>query len=407
MRLGRCSLVIFALLALPALLGACDVSPRPESRACPSFEGSPGDRGVVVVSSDLVASTVVSLVSWDGTIVTPSVWSSGRRSPGLAAALSGDVIAAWTPDPSGDVLLADRRSGVLSWIAPTTCDLVREVPAGDFDANPHDLVPDGAGGTFVLRYNPSPDGARGGDLWVLGADRRTVRGRVDLTPFLADVPGALTRPDRALLVDDRLFVVLQGFSADYTDAADATVVEIDAKSLAPRGKVRFQGVKNCGAMVRWGERALVLSCSGLHTEALSAPQKLAGSALVVLNLDNDKMAPGRIVPAALLGGQQLGTALAALPSGRILVSVYGERAGAAPDRWITLSLSEDDPGLAEVHRAPYLALGEVLCRGATCWGADASGKGALRRLEERDGVVSLASALTLDPLLPPRTLGRF
>jgi starvation-inducible outer membrane lipoprotein len=413
-------LVPFALSA-PALLAAlvfpgCDVTPRTEDTACTAFDGSPGDRGVVVTSSTYGSgSTVVSLLSWDGTKKTTSLWSSARREPGLATALSGDVVTAGSRDPAGDVPIVDRESGVLSWISPTTCGLSVEAQAGasNLRANPYDLVTDEAHGrTFVVRHNMRADGEQGGDLLVLGDDRRTPIGRVDLRAFVADEPTAQPRPARAVLVKGRIYVVVQGFygpSTGYEHALDATVVAIDPVTLTPLSSVRIAGLKNCGALVADGEKRLVVACTGVLAESDEA--RLAASGIATIDLSSDTPSVGVIVPARGTIDQSFRPTLALLPSGRVLAGGFGLTTPSTPretrDRFVTLALDASNPMPADVFEAAPYSLGEVACRGSVCWAADGDEGGRMRRLEEIDGAVRVTGEIVLDRLQAPRSVGVF
>jgi hypothetical protein len=396
----------------------CDVETRPEDTSCQAFAGEIGDRGIVVASSAYDSSSVVSLLSWDGTVRTTSLWSSARRDPGLTTALSGDIGATWTPDPRGDVSLFDRSTGVLTWISPSTCALTTETRVGDFRSNPYDVVTsESLARTFVVRFDQRADGEEGGDVLVLGADRITPIGRVDLRSFVADEPTARPHPARAVLIGETLYVVLQGFfgpSTGYEHAVDATIVKIDARTLQPLDSIRLSGVKNCGALlatraVGAAEGApldtLLLSCTGVHVAPLA--ERLAASAIVTVDLSTDQMRPGVVVPAQGTGERAFGPTLARLPSGRVLTSVFGDNSDGKRDAWLTLALAPDAPDLTTVRDGEAFSLGEVQCRGAFCWGADAGGSGQMVRLEEQGGVLAVTQELALDTKLPPRWVGRF
>lgn len=398
-------------------VGACgvDVEPRAEDRTCAAFPGEPGDRGVVVTSTAYKGSSVVSLVSWDGTTQTVSLWSSARRAPGLVTALSDDVGASLSPDPRGDVSLFDRTTGVLTWISPTSCALQVEAQAGSegLRANPYDVVTSATlGRTFVARFDQRQDGSEGGDVLVLGDDRRTPVGRIPLQAFVTVVePSARPSPARLILQGDRLFVLLQGFYGDatgYEHAVDATLVEIDAVSLAPKQSLPLPGLKNCGALIADGDRRLITACSGVLVDDRAA--RIGASGLATIDLGGGKMTLGRTVPAAATIDQSFKPTLALLPSGRVLTAGYGALNGTgrdARDRWISIALDPAAPAPSEVLEVAPYDIGDVACRGEVCWGADATGGGRLRRFEERAGVVSITGELVLDATLPPRGLGRF
>ncbi len=252
-------------------------------------------------------------------------------------------------------------------------------------------------------------------MLVLGADRKTIEGRIDLHGFVTDAePTATPGPVRLLRLGDRLFVLLQGFygpGTGFERAIDATLVEIDARSLAPKGSTRIAGVQNCGAMILDGERRLVLACSGLLADDVDRATRIAGSALVTIDLDDGKMTPGLVVHAASAGDQSFKPVVAMLPSGRVLTAGYGADNATAErdkrDRWITVALDPASPAASDVLAVRPYAIGDLACRGAVCWGADGSDGGRMRRFEERAGIVSSTGEITLDPKLPPRSLGRF
>src|SRR6185312_3493231 len=143
-RVSRLRVRIGVLLA--ALAGGCGggaTGPRP---------GGPAT-GLAVVNSDF-STTSLSLLDMTGTLVRADCVDSATGATGGATkTISGDVVLPSQPQPGGDVILVDRGNGALTFVDPTTCTIVRQIPVPGVKTNPHDLVVLAPDKAYVTRYD--------------------------------------------------------------------------------------------------------------------------------------------------------------------------------------------------------------------------------------------------------------
>ncbi|WP_129579054.1 MULTISPECIES: hypothetical protein [Sorangium] len=425
--LGALSRTILAAGAAGALIG-CNAPEPPPSTGGTDVVAGPCGRGAVVVSSDY-QSTNVSLVSWDGAVLSASIVSSGSSSPGLASPLSGDVVVPTTPVRGDRLALLDRSASVLTWI-----DVRSGEPAGQltlataFRANPQDYVEVSPGKAYVTRHEPNldPDAAPidgGSDVLVVDPGARAIVGRIDLAPALAgEDPGFYPRPGRAVLVGDSLYVLLTATSLDFVASAESRLVEIDARSDAIREVTVLEGLHGCGGLAASaGGSRLAVVCPG--TFGGDATSNAGEAGLVVLARRDGRLVEEARWTAAELGAGTPGFSVAFASEDRLLFSTLGrdalsaggpvddtltsvELAGSAPER--------GDPEVLLRSKELPFSLGEVRCAEACgrCLAADAeTDGGVVHRFDVgADGSALVhAGAFHVDPRvgLPPRYLGAF
>ncbi|KYF85434.1 hypothetical protein BE18_14785 [Sorangium cellulosum] len=427
--LGALSRTILAAGAARALIG-CNAPEPPPSTGGTDVVAGPCGRGAVVVSSDY-QSTNVSLVSWDGAVLSASIVSSGSRSssPGLASPLSGDVVVPTTPVRGERLALLDRSASVLTWI-----DVRSGEPAGQlalataFRANPQDYVEVSPGKAYVTRHEPNldPDAAPidgGSDVLVVDPGARAIVGRIDLAPALAgEDPAFYPRPGRAVLVGDSLYVLLTATSLDFVASAESRLVEIDARSDAIRAVTVLEGLHGCGGLAASaGGSRLAVVCPG--TFGGDATSNAGEAGLVVLARRDGGLVEEARWTAAELGAGTPGFSVAFASEDRLVFSTLGRDAlsegGPVDDTLTAVELAGSAPerGKPEVllrsKELPF-SLGEVRCAEACgrCLVADAETEGGVvHRFDVgADGrALEHAGAFHVDPRvgLPPRYLGAF
>src|SRR6202142_3349207 len=127
-------------------LAACNVSAARPTTAVHIDGGASADGGVfsacpaamLVASSDFV-STNISVLSPSGALLSETILSSGSATPGLTAALSGDVIFPLARTPGEIVLIDQFPNAVLTWVDPSSAKGLRQMNVGTgFSANPHE-----------------------------------------------------------------------------------------------------------------------------------------------------------------------------------------------------------------------------------------------------------------------------
>src|SRR6188768_2708332 len=142
------------LLLLISLLEACS-APRitPDSLGV-SVTAGPCGRGLVVVESDYQSSNV-SLLDFEGRVLSESLASSSTTSAGFRVALSADVVPSSSPQNGSEIVLIDRfPAGVLRFVELATARITAELSvATGFRVNPQDYLPLDPERAYVARYD--------------------------------------------------------------------------------------------------------------------------------------------------------------------------------------------------------------------------------------------------------------
>jgi len=381
-----------------------------------SPSGSECPAGYAVANSDFT-STNISALSSTGAVLSESVISSGSAPPGLSTALSGDVVFPSTAPASGKLLLIDRYpNSVLTWIQPSTGDVIQQLPVGTgFAANPHDYLELANDKAYVSRYesNSTPGQSAfdaGGDLLIVDPTANAITGRVGLA---TEGDGAfLPRPDRLLLVGQEVWVSLHRFDADFKSAGDARIVGLDPSRDEISWTLDLPGVANCGGVARSPSgKVVALACSGVYSD-LDSEQKPAPtlrSALVLLDATREPPVVIRYFDAAINLGAPLGSTIA-FASETLLVGVaLGDATANRTDLAFTLDTEAGTPNVLLDAGAAF-ALGEVQCAPGcsdSCFLADAQAN-ELHVWKISGSTLTPAPSVKTDPSvgLPPRAIGR-
>ncbi len=403
-------LAVFSVIGLFALSTGCEEETRPPPVDVPR---GPCGHALYVVASDY-QSTSVSIVSFDGEVLSPAFLTSGSADPGLSVALSGDVVAPTQPH-FDELLLIDRTpTGVLTFADPATGDvsLQANISTG-FASNPQDAVRLSNGMLAVARYgeNPNP-GAEpfdtGSDILIIDADQ-TPSGRIDLAPLLDD-PELLPSPARVVragLNGADLVVLLAAYSKDFTLVGDGRVAFFDEGSLALSSVVTLKGGFGCGAIsVSPNGERIAITCSGKFG-GTSTPDPM-GSALYILDRANTEWKLTTRHGALDLGGEPLGASVALIDENTALISSLGrflepgQLKQEVPDRLLRVQLASGEfEVLLETETTPF-SYGDMRCCGDSCFLADAD-RNVVHRLV--DGAPTETISLDDGTGLPPRFLG--
>lgn len=243
--------------------------------------------GLAVVHQDKsYKSALLSLLDPStGTLVRDNCLNSGSLAPGLSLAMSGDVVLPSAPLPGHPLLVIDRGNGNLIWVNPANCSVTRQLSvAPGFLAYPYDVVAVTANRLYVTRYgsNPKPSTALdgGGDLVVLDLDQGVPVARVDLAPYASCI-GCNPNPDRGRVLGGKLYVTLNSFNADFSQAGTGRVVVVDPTSDKVTGTIDLTGLQNCGPIVPVPgmPKALAVSCAGAFADGADQI-KASGIALI-------------------------------------------------------------------------------------------------------------------------------
>jgi len=263
--------------------------------------------GIVVVNSDY-SSTSISILDRDGNLLKDGCLSTGTGTPGLALALSGDVVLPTQVPLGGPVAIIDRdkNNNAVTWLDPVTCTPLGQLAvATGFASDPHDVVTLSASKAYVTRYNENgaatavpDDFDEGDDLLIVDPTQLKITGRIDLKPFAP--AGTLPYADRALLVEGQVYVSLNAISLDYSIYGTGRILIVDPVADRVVSFIDLPGVKNCGAMTYLPtDKKLLVACTGSYSDG---PQQAHSSAIVTIDLGVSPPAMTSLIAAASVGG---------------------------------------------------------------------------------------------------------
>lgn len=301
------------------LLAACgdngNANVQPDAPVTPPPDAKPGDplppgAGIAVVNSDFRNATSISLLDASGTVVKADCINSGSKPPGSTTALSGDVSLPTWPAPGNPVVIVDRRNGALTWLdAACAVKAQLDVSTGFF-ANPHDVVAVSATKAYVTRYerNATPTAApgdfdEGDDVLIIDPSVPAVKGRIDLSAYAVTATGAAiqARPERARLVDGKLYVVLNNINDTFDVLTHGRVVIIDTATDKVTGMVDLPDLVNCAHIAYIeAKQQLVVTCAGDYM----ATDTSLTSGIAYIDVKTGKEA-GHVLAAAF-GGRPIG-----------------------------------------------------------------------------------------------------
>jgi hypothetical protein len=407
---------------LSALLGACG-APRvaPDEQGV-TVQPGPCGRGVVVVQSDYQSSNV-SLIDFDGRVLSESLISSSTASSGFGVRLSGDVVAPSSQQNGPEIVLVDRYpAGVLRFVELATARVTAELSvATGFRANPQDYLPLSPDRAYVARYEANPNAGRenwdgGGDVLVVDPSVPAITGRIDLAAALVGESSKFSpHPARLLDVSGRIFAVLAAYAADYSSALESRLVELDPETDTLRSTLVLDGLRGCTALaVSPDERTLAVSCTG--DDLRSTQPKLDGSGLALLDIEASPRLVRRF-EASQLAGAPLGFGVSYAAPERLLFSTLGhyDDSGApvAQDAfWLLHTDSGSVEELLQSAGEPF-TLGGARCVATCglCFAADAerAAGSVLRFAVDSAGRLEAPSVIRVESRvgLPPRYLGVF
>ncbi|MBK6512995.1 MAG: hypothetical protein IPM79_07895 [Polyangiaceae bacterium] len=409
-----------ASLFAVASLGAGCGPEAPTPPAGVDVPEGPCGHALYVLSSDY-QSTNVSVLGWDGVVLSDSIVSSASRAPGLSVALSGDVTAPTDRTSSGEIVVLDRYpAAALTFVDPTTATVRDQLSLQTgFASNPQDYLEVAPDKAYVTRYAANPEPGRepfdeGSDVLIIDPSSATISGRIDLQAAMAGAEdGILPRPSRLVATEDTVFALLSAYSLDFSRSGEGRVAAIDPQGDQLLSFVELTGARGCAslALSSSGSR-LAVGCSG--TFGGTSTPTIEDAAVLVFDVAGAELSLVARWSAQELGGDPLGLSLDFVSDGELLLSTLGrlddEGEQVRPDRLLALSI--EDGATRELLRsdgAPF-TLGDVRCEAAcgACFVADAD-HGAVQRVNIVDGRAEGSEAVVLDDGigLPPRYLGAY
>jgi hypothetical protein len=324
--------VAFAALAVGS--SACDdgMAPPPPMAAA---------SGIAIVSGDFdQASSSVALYNPATGEVRDDCLHS--NSP-VGEPPSSDVTLPSQPQLGGELLVLDRSLAVLSFVRPADCQVRAQLglaPSG-FNGNPHDVIVVAPNKAYVTRYQRNLDPSatdQGEDLLIIDPSVPMVTGRIALREWAASAD-VEARPDRAVLVDGKVYVTLNNLSTNYEIAGPGRVVVIDPATNLVTAAIDLAEQQDCSALEYVAAtKSLWVSCG------VPGDTGLAGSALVEINLSAaGTPAAGRVIRADTLGTRPLNFASLSVTEGLVFGVTVGQFGGPATDALHAIPLGGGAP----------------------------------------------------------------
>lgn len=315
--------------------GACD-SPAQK----PGLDGGTGGAGaaggaggaparLAVLSSDFTAASVA-LLAEDA--IKDDCLRSGTKGANMEQALSGDATLPSQPQHNGDLAVIDRKSAVITYVTVPECTprLQFSVSTGGFKSNPHDVISVSAEKAYVTRYekNAAPTAAAddfddGDDLVIVDAMTGVITGSILLSGELAAGvdPTVQARPDRGVLADGKVYVVLGSLSGDFATAGPGRVVVIDPTTDKVTGAIDLPAQTGCSAIeYHQTAKKLYVSCGGSFADGAEQAKK---SALVEIDISGATPTVARVIKAVDLDGQPINFSYAAVLGDTAFVGTLG------------------------------------------------------------------------------------
>ncbi len=366
----RCSRRLVLALAPVAALATLGC----RSSEAPTMTATIPPSGLAVLNSDY-STTSLSLVDpTTHAVVHDACVDSNTIPPTLSLALSGDVALPSHPQVGGDVLLIDDGNNALTWVDPQTCKIRHQISIADFKAFAHDVISVSATKAYVTRFgtNPAPTTdpmSPGDDLLIINpasSPQPTIVGRIDMAPYAAPVAGATieARPDKGILIGDKLYVTLASQSSDYSATGVGRIVEIDTTTDQVSGMIDIPSLAGCARMEYVAATQLLyVGCGG----SSSAADESQTSGIARIDFSGAAPVVKDTLPATWLGTQPLNFSwVAPVSDTQVWTATFGAfdfttNAQTAPDTiWSINPVSETSMmsiqgGAFNLGRAAFLA----------------------------------------------------
>jgi hypothetical protein len=297
--------------------GQADTADADVADAAPATSPPPMT-GLAVINSDFSTSSL-SILDTNGALVRADCVDSATAATGSATkTISGDAVLPSQPQLGGDVIIIDRGNVGLTFVNPSTCAIVRQIPVPGVRTNPHDVVMLAADKAYVTRYDlnlaATDPALAGNDIAVINPRTGALRGQIVLDAYASTVTGAtiLARPDRALLVEGRVIVSLDEIDHGFKSYGEGRLVVVDPAIDRVTASVALTGLANCEGMTYVEvQKTLLVACGGPFGGATSE------SGIAVVDLGASPPTLTGVIPSAAFDGRPLniGWVLALSPTG--------------------------------------------------------------------------------------------
>lgn len=393
-----------ALVCLFLVTLACDV---PVLR--PDEVGA--DAGLVVAATDSVQSANIGMMDSEGQVLSSSVFSTATATADFSTALGGDLAFPSTPSPSSEIVILDRfPSSVVTWLDTSSARVRDQVSvATGFAANLHDYVPFEVNKAFVTRFDSNPVPGReafdaGGDILLLDPESARITGRIDVSATLPAADGYFAHPDRARLLNGRIYVVVPYYDTRHRSGPSYVAV-LNPASEQIEETVLLEGVTGCSGLDASPDAAsLAIACSGSWQGTSQA--QTGTSAIVGLATTPQLHEIWRVRTRD--SQRAYGFAVSFASPSQVLASLIGNLGPpVVNDSVVLLDIEHGTatPLLESDGKPASLNVGPCLRETRQCFIADASRSQVVRVAVSADGGYSLVRFDWRDPLgLPPRQL---
>ena len=412
----------FAVLAFSLWLAACGANRVSPDVQGVSVEPGPCGRGLVVVESDYQSSNV-SLIDFDGKVLSPSLASSSTLGSGFGVALSGDVVPAASPERGPSIALIDRYpTAVLRFVDLATARVVTELPVGTgFRSNPQDYLALDEHKAYVTRYDPNATAGEqafdgGSDVLIVDPSVPAITGRIDLSSAMAGEAAQFSpHPARLLQVAGRVFVLLASYADDYSSGTSSRLVELDPNRDRIVSTLVFDGLRGCDALaVSPDQSELTVACTG--DDLRDAVSKIDHSGVALVDLSGEAREKQRF-PASTWGEDPVSFSLDYVAPGVLLFETFGHfdesgSVGALDTLWRFDTQSAESDVVLQSEHTPF-TLGAVRCAAAcgACFVADAEREaGSVQRFQiDSNALLGAPMGIVAEKRvgLPPRYLSVF
>jgi hypothetical protein len=401
---------------------ACNAPDPPGSTGGTDEPAGECGRGIVVVSSDKsYASTNVSLLAFDGRVLSASFISSATESAELSAPLSGDVFSPTSTTSGDEIVLIDRApASVVTWVDVVSAEVRAQLSlATGFKANPHDYVPFSANKAYVTRYDSNAKQGRephdaGSDLLVIDPAVPGISKSIAFAPAMAGEDARfLPRGDRAVRAGDKLYAVLTGYSLGFDDSAESRIVEVDPATDSITAVHVLEGLHGCwGLALSPRGTELAVGCSGSFLQGPASRRDESGVAIVSVG---NRLEERQRIRAETLGDGAVGFGISYASEQTLLVVTLGSFGDAEEPARDDVAFEVDLVGgqAREVARssAEPFSLGDARCAPAcnVCFLTDSEASVVYRYDVGATGELGERSAIAIDDGigLQPRSLGGF
>jgi hypothetical protein len=359
-----------------------------------------------VVSSDYFSSEVALLFP-SGEVASPALLSSAStEASGLAAAFSGDIVAAPAPSRPGELAIVDRLgTNVITFVDIRTAAVRAQLPVGTgFDANAQTYLELDEHHALVPRLGENAEPGR--EPFDAGSDVLLVDPSVPKVVGSLPMPrkdGYFPAPVAATLVGDDVIVTLQHAKPGFSGLAEGELVGVSRAELVVRYRLPLPGSKNCGKSELSPSRALLaVACEG-YIDRRGTAIEPETSALVLLDPRQDPPRPLRRFSAVELFGGPIQTALEFVNEQLVLVKTQTALGAEQDNRLFSLNLESGETSLLasaarDQHGSGFgIAFGGMSCSvgcGDPCLVCDMS-RGNLLRFRLRDGALEQDDAVVI------------